>query len=39
MTFNPQINWLDKSGIQSYNNREAMKGIEGQQKKKKLNFQ
>ncbi len=30
------LNWLDKSGIQSYNVREAMKGIERWQKKKKL---
>ena len=29
------LNWLDKSGIQSYNVREAMKGIERWQKKKK----
>ncbi len=30
------LNWLDKSGIQSYNVREAMKGIERWQKKRKL---
>lgn len=31
-----QLNWLDKSGIQSYNVREAMKGIERWQKKRKI---
>ncbi len=32
------LNWLDKSGIQSYNVREAMKGFERWQKKKNSNF-
>lgn len=32
------LNWLDKSGIQSYNVREAMKGFERWQKKKNSKF-
>ncbi|KKN09840.1 hypothetical protein LCGC14_1042630 [marine sediment metagenome] len=32
------LNWLDKSGIQSYNVREAMKGFERWQNKKRINF-
>lgn len=32
------LNWLDKSGIQSYNVKEAIKGFERWQKKKNSNF-